>query len=108
MSEETVLEIIIKAVSDPAFRELLFSDPNKALDGFELTEEEVETLKQIDKGSFDANISELEERVSRSSNIGGVGGVGGVAQQQYPYEGSSLQERLLQFLKPPSPPKILG
>ena len=71
MSEETVQEVIIKAVSDPEFRELLFSDPDKALDGYELTEEEVESLKHVDRDSFEENLSELEERVSRAGlNLG--------------------------------------
>jgi hypothetical protein len=66
MSQETVQEVIIKAVSDPAFRELLFSDPDKALEGIELTEEEVESLKHIDRESFDDDSGELDERISRA------------------------------------------
>ena len=71
MSEETVKEVIIKAVSDPEFRELLFSNPVKALEGFDLKEEEVEALKQIDMGSFEEYFMELGERTSRAGiNIG--------------------------------------
>ena len=66
MSQETVQEVIIKAVSEPEFRELLFSDLDKALEGFDLTEEEIESLKQMDTGMLDEYFGELEERVSRT------------------------------------------
>ena len=89
MSEETVQEVIIKAVSDPEFRELLFSDPDKALDGYELTEEEVESLKHVDRDSFEENLSELEERVSRVgmnplSSLGVQGNLQQTSSQQTP------------------------
>lgn len=66
MSAETVQDIIIKAVTDKEYRELLFSDPDKALEEFDLTDEEIEGLKGLEREKFDVAADELEERVSRA------------------------------------------
>ncbi len=74
MSAETVQEIIVKAVTDKEYRELLFSDPDRALENFELTDEEVTALKELEREQFDAVEGELEERVSRAGfGLGRVG-----------------------------------
>jgi hypothetical protein len=74
MSAGTVEEIIRKAVVDAEFREALFSDPDKALEGYELTDEEAEKLRGMEPDFFDAQAGELEERISRWS-AGWGGGV---------------------------------
>ena len=66
MSEETVKIIIGRAVAEPEFRELLFSDPDKAFEGYELTAEEIESIKGMDQAAFDEKAGELEERISRA------------------------------------------
>ena len=69
MASETVQEIIIKAVTDEEFRELLFSDPDKALGGFELTDEETSSLKALERDEFDAVAGELDDRLSRTAFV---------------------------------------
>jgi hypothetical protein len=66
MSEENVIKIVILAVSDPEYRELLFNDPAKALEGIDLTEEESDLLHKMEREHFDDAFSELDERVSRA------------------------------------------
>ena len=66
MSEEVVQFIIGRAVTDPEFRELLFTNPDEALEGYELSEEEAESLKQIDKDKLEAGLGEMEDRISRA------------------------------------------
>jgi phage replication-related protein YjqB (UPF0714/DUF867 family) len=66
MSTESVKEIIGKAVADGEYRELLFSEADKALEGYELTEEESTALKGLDREKFDTVATELEERISRA------------------------------------------
>ena len=66
MSLETVQEIIRKAITDEEYRELMFSDPDKALEGFDLTDEEAAELREMEREQFDAVKGELEERVSRA------------------------------------------
>ena len=66
MSEEIIKTVIIKAVSDTEFRDLLFDDPDKALADYDLSDDEVSKLKSMKRDKFDANIGELEERISRA------------------------------------------
>jgi hypothetical protein len=57
--------IMTKAMSDAAFMDLLFNDLDKALIGFDLTSEEIISLKSMSRAEFDnfKNTS-LEERKS--------------------------------------------
>ena len=82
MSLESVQTIIGRAVMEPEYRELLFSDLDKALEGYELTEEEAAALKGLERKKFDAVAGELEERISRVGGVGkevlraAIGGIG--------------------------------
>jgi hypothetical protein len=69
MSSENVQEIITKAVTDEEYRDLLLSDPEKALEGYELTDEETASLKALERDEFEAAAGELDERVSRAAYI---------------------------------------
>lgn len=69
MTTEAVQEIITKAVTDEEFRNLLLSDPEKALEGYELADEETIALKALEREEFEAAASELDERVSRAAYI---------------------------------------
>ena len=71
MSMENVKKIVIRAVTEPQFRDLLFDDPDKALAEYELTEKEAANLKGMKRELFDVASSELEERMSRA----GIGGL---------------------------------
>lgn len=66
MSAETTKEIIGKAFADSEYRELLLTKPKEALEGYELTEAEREDLENLTPDIFDLEMSELEERVSRT------------------------------------------
>ncbi len=66
MSAENLQRIVEKAVSDPSFRDLLFSNPAKAVEGFELSEQELLIIKSLAREKFDAGATELEERISRN------------------------------------------
>lgn len=50
MAREDVERLIGRAILDPKFRERLFVDPEKAIReaGFDLTEEEMAALKEVD------------------------------------------------------------
>jgi len=73
MSLESVQTIIGRAVTEPKYRELLFSEPEKALEGYELTKEEAAALKGVEQEKFDAVVGELEERISKVSDPLSVG-----------------------------------
>lgn len=65
MSKEAVREIIFKAVSDTDFREMLLSNPEQALMGFDLTEDEREEFENLKAEDLDLDAQELEDRISR-------------------------------------------
>lgn len=66
MSEEAVSFIIGRAVTDVAYRELLFSNPEEAIAEFDLTEEEQTHFKKLNREKFEASLGEMEERISRA------------------------------------------
>ena len=66
MSAENVEQIIGKAVVDSEYRELLFTEPDKALEDYELTKEEKSALLGLEREKFDTVAGELEERISRA------------------------------------------
>ncbi len=66
MSTEAVKTIIGRAIAEESYRELLFTDPDQALAGFDLTPEEISTLKGLKREEFDAAAGDLEERISKS------------------------------------------
>ena len=66
MSKETVSEILTKAITGKEYRELLFSNPDVALAGYDLTEQEVNALKEMDRTTFDTAAAELEARVLKA------------------------------------------
>jgi len=72
MSFHNVQTIIGKATVDRAYRDLLFSQPDAALKGFELSAEETASLKALSREKFDAVAGELEEQIL----AGAVGGTG--------------------------------
>lgn len=53
MSEAVVKEIIEKAIEDKKFRKQLFKHPEKALEGYDLTEKERKLLAGLDEDNFD-------------------------------------------------------
>ncbi len=66
MAAGNVEQIIRKAVTDAEFRGMLFSDPDKALAGYNLTDEEAAKLKGLEPSLFEGGGGDLEERISRS------------------------------------------
>lgn len=66
MSEEQLIEVVGRAVVDAEFRALLISEPESAVKEYDLTEDELASLKNIKPEVFESIGSELEERVSRA------------------------------------------
>ena len=67
MSTEDVRTIIRRALTEPEYMKLLHKYPEKALKGFELTEEEEAALKRIDIEPVESGLGELEERITMTS-----------------------------------------
>lgn len=75
MSLQAVQTVIGKAAVDRVFRDLLFSKPDEALAGFELSTDEVTGLKALSREKFDAVAGELEERIVADAVGGAATGV---------------------------------
>jgi hypothetical protein len=61
MSHKVVEDLISRAVVDTEFREQLFSAPDKALAGHDLTPEERKALAEMSREKFDSSLGQLEE-----------------------------------------------
>ena len=60
--------VLTRAMSDPAFAEALFADPEKALAEYHLPGETIEKFKNIGRAEF--NSMDAEERKSLSAIFG--------------------------------------
>jgi hypothetical protein len=67
----SIEDIIRRAVDDSEFRALLLSSPEEALSGYELTDEDRESLSSLGEEFFKAE--GLEERISRWGAHAGSG-----------------------------------
>ena len=66
MSKEESRKVVNRAVMDEEFRLTLYSDPDKALAEYALSDEEKSVLRAIPAETIDAYANELEERISLS------------------------------------------
>lgn len=68
MSAETVETVLTKAMNDATFAEALIANPDQALAGYDLTEEEAQGLKNMSREDFDKYaMAAPEERKSMRS-----------------------------------------
>jgi Ribosomally synthesized peptide prototyped by Frankia Franean1_4349. len=65
MSKEAVEQIIGKAAMDPNFRNDLFMRTKETLAGFDLTDEEMAGLMNIDNEMLESFAGSLDERMSK-------------------------------------------
>jgi len=63
MPQVEVERVMGRAGTDPAFREALLTDAREACRGYDLTEEELEALEQLDLASLEAFAGALETRL---------------------------------------------
>jgi hypothetical protein len=69
MSQSAVEQVVGKMLLDADFRQQMASDIDQALRGYDLTEEEIEGLKNIDLEDFHQSVSGMDERVSKGISI---------------------------------------
>lgn len=53
-------------VTDGEFRRMFFAEPDKALSGYDLTEDEIAALKATDTESLETFVGTLDERISKA------------------------------------------
>jgi hypothetical protein len=67
MSERAVEQIVGKMLLNPEFRHLMATDMTQAVAGYDLTEVELQNLKDIDMDDFHQSVTGLDDRVSKSA-----------------------------------------
>jgi hypothetical protein len=65
MSQDAVSQIIGLAVTDAEFRQLLFSKPDEALQGYDLTDEEEEALENLEQEDLEDFSTKLDARITK-------------------------------------------
>lgn len=65
MVQDAVSQIIGRAVTDPEFRDLLFSNPEQALQDYELSDDEVEALKNLKQEDLEDFSAKLDSRITK-------------------------------------------
>ncbi len=65
MSQNAVSQIIGRAVTDADFRETLFSNPEQALQGYDLTEDDKEALKNLKQEDLEDFSTKLDSRITK-------------------------------------------
>lgn len=65
VNSETIHALIGRAVMDKGFRDLLFTDPNRALEGYTLTRGELRLLRSFNRAAFEELARDLAGQLSR-------------------------------------------
>ena len=69
---EAFEQIIDRAVKDKDFRNLLISDPDKATQGYEITDDERDLLKDIDEEQINTFAGGLGDRTTKGNWTSGI------------------------------------
>ncbi|UCC87219.1 MAG: Franean1_4349 family RiPP [Anaerolineales bacterium] len=65
MAPDTVALIIGRAVTDEEFRALLLSDPDQALQGYDLSADEVEAINNLKQEDLEDFSTKLDSRITK-------------------------------------------
>jgi hypothetical protein len=64
MSEKSLEQIIGRILLDREFRSLMVSDMDKALMSYDLTEDELKSLKSLEQKDFHRKVTGLDQRTN--------------------------------------------
>ncbi|MBN1680853.1 MAG: hypothetical protein JW966_11220 [Anaerolineae bacterium] len=72
MSREALTTIVSRALTDSEYRSQLLSDPDAALQDYDLSEAEAQMIRNLSSDAFDELTMDLESRQSKSGFLGGI------------------------------------
>ncbi len=70
MAQADVERVIGRAVTDAAFRKALIDSARTACAGYDLTDDEIESLERLDSESMHAFAGSLDTRISKKGGTG--------------------------------------
>jgi hypothetical protein len=70
MSQSEIERVIGRAVTDSAFRQALIDNAREACKEYDLTEDELGALEQLDANSLMAFAGTLDQRISKTGGAG--------------------------------------
>jgi len=70
MSMEAVQAVIGRAVTDAEFRQKLIDNAREACKGYDLTDDEINSLEALDANSLQSFAGTLDSRISKSGGKG--------------------------------------
>ena len=70
MSQHEIERVIGRAATDSAFRQALVENARAACKEYDLTEEELDALEQLDASSLASFAATLDKRISKSGGAG--------------------------------------
>ena len=65
MAHDAVSQVIGRAVTDAEFRAMLFSNPTQALQGYDLSVDEVAALKNLQQEDLEGLSTKLDPRITK-------------------------------------------
>lgn len=77
MSREALTTIVSRAITDSDYRVQLLNNPDAALKGYDLSEQEEKMIRNLNSDTFDAMTLDLEARQSKSGFLGSISLMGG-------------------------------
>lgn len=69
MSAVVVKQVIARALAEPDFKELLLTDPAKALANMELSPDEVMSLKSLSREALEALAFQGSQKLTRPNSL---------------------------------------
>ncbi len=65
MTQDTVAQIISRAVTDAEFRRLLLSNPDEALQDYDLSGDEIDALTNLEEEDLEDFSTKLDSRITK-------------------------------------------
>ena len=69
----TKIDVLVRAIQDSRFRDLLFENPDQALEGFDLSRLDERVVRGLDRGEYDEAVRQIERDLYSRIERGEIG-----------------------------------